>query len=586
LSKVNLLRVLSMVVVVSMFAPLMISTQSSAAVAGNTGPTIAASICYLIQGETELVPGSQSDHDFYALRIISYDLPYNVSRVHTEVPRDARNLSVMSPSGVTKGWESSGPMAGRFFVDVPSEYSREGTPYNHTDIAAEFLSGTLYNATYSSGSLHLSPNATEGTAISAALPVLNCHNVTSANLSAFGTNMTNVSGELSNDGGLHWVPVVGPSYVQFPTNGSNLKVRLTLQGNASQGGDPKVTGFQIGIRYTALTVPFTSHISYLWTPRFTDGKAVLNITEPLAYSQNGSLVLMVYLVKGYTASAKGVDLKLDTSGAVSAYPGKDLYFNMSAISGGSPTFTIDVLAPPQSQVPWALYLGSAALGACLLIAFAFVRRERLGRRGNATRESATDEPAGSVDPIDAEDDRTRRDELIRRKKDVLSKIDAVSKKRSLGTMSKAEADTELAGLKQELKGMRNELNKLSRKSSATRSSDLSAAMASNEYESVVASLARIDDDFEHGRLPEAAYKSVREEYLSKAARLMAERKATEALLVSPLEAEKVKLMEAIVALDRALEKGEIDAKVYDALGASYKKELAGIMKRIDESRGG
>ena len=45
-------------------------------------------------------------------------------------------------------------------------------------------------------------------------------------------------------------------------------------------------------------------------------------------------------------------------------------------------------------------------------------------------------------------------------------------------------------------------------------------------------------------------------------------------------------MDAIVALDRALEKREIDAKVYDDPSASCKKELAGIMKCIDESSGG
>lgn len=45
-------------------------------------------------------------------------------------------------------------------------------------------------------------------------------------------------------------------------------------------------------------------------------------------------------------------------------------------------------------------------------------------------------------------------------------------------------------------------------------------------------------------------------------------------------------MEVIVALDRALEKGKVDAKVCGDLSASYKKELVGTMKRIDESSGG
>jgi hypothetical protein len=588
LSKVSVLRVLSMVIVVSMFAPLLISPQSSAAGASSDGPTIGASVFYLIQGESNLVPGLQSDHDFTALRIISYDLPYNVSRVHTEVPKDARNLTLMSPSGANHGWESSGPMAGSFFVDVPSDYSREGTPYNRTEIAAEFLlNGTLVNTTYTPSSLHLSPNKTEGTAVSAAIAVSNCYNITSANLSAYGSNMTNVSGELSNDG-IHWVSVNfnGTSYVQFPKNGTELRVRLTLRGNTTQGGDPKITGFQTRIRYTALTVPFTSHISYVWTPTFTNGKAILNISEPLAYSQDGSLVLMLYLVKGYNVSAQGVDLRLDTSGTMSAYPEKNLYFNMSIIAGGSPTFTVEVIAPPQAQVPWAMYLGSVALVACLFAGFAVARRQRLERRRNVSRSSITDEQTNPAEAGLEEDVSARRNELIKRKKEILSEIETVGEKRSSGAMSKPEADTELVGLKQELKGMRNELTRLSRRSSTARNPSVPNAMSSGEYDSVMASLARIDDDFEHGRLPEKAYKSVREEYLAKATRLMAERKAAEALAISPLEAEKVKLMEAIVALDGAHAKGEIDAKVYGDLSASYKKELAGIMKRIDESGGG
>lgn len=586
MSRVHASRIISMVIVVSLFAPSLMSGHSSATGASNDEATITDNVCILIQGETEMVPGVQSDHDFFALRIVDYVLPYDVNRIFTVVPSGARNVSVISPSGANYGWISSGPMAGKFFIDVPSGYSREGAPFNYTGFAGEFLGGSLVNTVYSSSSLHLSPNHTWGNATSVVIPIPNCHNITSANMSAYGTNMTSVSGELSNDGGLHWVPAVGTNEVQFVSTGSDLKVRLTLQGNTSQGGDPKVTGFRVSARYVALTVPLLAHISYLWTPTFIDGKTTLDVTEPLTYAENGTLALMVYLVKGYNVSAQGVDLKRDTTNAVSAYPEKDLYINMSLVGGASPSFTIEVLAPPQTPLPWPLYLISAVLGVFILGAFVAVRRQGLGRSRRTSRASATNSPTSLADSAPEEDNSMRRDELIKRKKEVLSRVEEVNEKRSSGTIGKAEADAELSAMKRELKGMRNELNKVSRRSKVAEPESVPAVAISGEYESVLASLARIDDDFEHGRLPEAAYKSVREEYLSKAAKLMAERKAAEALAMSPLEAEKLKLMEAIVSLDAALEKGEIEAKVYEDLSASYKKELAGIMRRMDDSRGG
>ncbi len=575
-------RVLSAIVMFSLLAPLIVSSGGYSAAQGSSGATIATEVCYLIQGENDLLPGVQSDHDFFSLRIISYDLPFNDTRIYTDVPRTARNLSVLNPSLATYGWESSGPMAGRFYVEVPSDYSRQGTPINHTEIAAQFMEGVMVNTTYSSGSLHLSANATEGTATSANISI-DCTNILSANLSAYGLNMTNVSGELSNDGGLHWVPVSGSSEVQFPNNGSDLRVRLTLRGNASQGGDPKVTGFQTRIKYTAISVPFTVHISYEWTPSVSDGIATLNVTEPLGYSPGGSLVLMVYLVKGYTATAGGLALRLDTTGSASDYPDKDLYFNMTGFDGGTPTLTVMVHDPPAAPIPWGLYLGSVALVALFLLAFAYLRHQKmvdarapptLVPKGDSSRAAAS-----------SKKDAARRDVLVERKKAALAKLEATRGKRSDGSLGKAEADREIDSLKRELKGVRNELNKLSRKAPVPES-DATVAPPSDDYESLMASLARIDDDFERGRLPESAYKSVRKEYLSKAAKILAERKAAEAAAASPLEAEKVKLMDALVALDKALEKGEVDQKVHDDLSASYKKELAALMKQIDDSGGG
>ena len=572
-------RILSAIAVLTLLAPLMILAPGPAAAQASSTATVSTEVCYLIQGENEMLPGVQSNHDFFSLRIISYDLPFNDTRIFTDVPRTARNLSVVNPSAANYGWESSGPMAGRFYVDVPSGYSREGTPINHTEIAAQFMGGTLVNTTYSSGSLRLSANATEGTADSANISV-DCTSIISANLSAYGLNMTNVSGQLSNDGGLHWVPVSGTSEVQFPYNGSDLRVRLALRGNATQGGDPKVTGFSTRIRYTAVSVPFTVHISYLWTPSVSDGVVTLNATEPLGYSQGGSLVLMVYLVKGYTASADGVALRLDTTGSFSDYPDKDLYFNMTTFAGGLHAVTISVHEPPAAPIPWGLYIGSLALVALFVGAFVFLRHQRMA---DVRRPSSRSVEGGVPDKAaPSSRDAVRRDELIERKKAVLSKMEGIRSKRSEGSISKTDADRDLDDLKKELKGVRNELNKLPRRAQAE--PDVAPVASASEYDSLMVSLARIDDDFEKGRLPESAYKSVRKEYLTKAARILTDRKAAE--VVSPLEAEKRKLMEALVSLDKALDNEEIDQKVHADLSASYKKELAVLMKRIDDSKGG
>ena len=52
---------------------------------------------------------------------------------------------------------------------------------------------------------------------------------------------------------------------------------------------------------------------------------------------------------------------------------------------------------------------------------------------------------------------------------------------------------------------------------------------------------------------------------------------------NPLDAEKTKLMEAIVALEDEHARGEVDGRVYDELRYSYRRELAEIMRKIEES---
>jgi len=52
-----------------------------------------------------------------------------------------------------------------------------------------------------------------------------------------------------------------------------------------------------------------------------------------------------------------------------------------------------------------------------------------------------------------------------------------------------------------------------------------------------------------------------------------------------IEAEKTKLMEAIVALEEERGRGGIDAKVYADLNSSYRKELAEIWRWLEEEGG-
>jgi len=209
-----------------------------------------------------------------------------------------------------------------------------------------------------------------------------------------------------------------------------------------------------------------------------------------------------------------------------------------------------------------------------VVAFAYSRMKK--PRPRSAREVGSGKEELAVEPIGADED--RRKELVLKKKAILSEIEGIRKKLAGGEISSEAAETELPRLRKEFKIVRNELNRLSRKAVPK---EISAAPPS-DYESILAALAKIDHDFEKGRLPESSYKTIRKDYVQRAAKIMAAHKGEVRAPMSPLEEERSKLMEAIVMLDEESEKGEIDEKVYSDLRASYRKQLVEIMKKVEE----
>src|SRR4030065_1785657 len=75
-----------------------LSPTSSSASAQASDATILSNVLFVYQGENPFNSYAVSDQDFYALRIMSYDLPPHVARVYTRVPSNAQNITVWSGS--------------------------------------------------------------------------------------------------------------------------------------------------------------------------------------------------------------------------------------------------------------------------------------------------------------------------------------------------------------------------------------------------------------------------------------------------------------------------------------------------------
>ena len=579
------LAIVSIVLALLSILPCVGHIDSVSASAQGQETKIRSNTFYIIQGENDATPYRDSVNDFFALRIISYDLPYDATRVYTKLPAGAHNITALTTSqGMNQSSyanETSGPMSGMFYVDVPSSFDRTGLTTNVTNNSIAFsASGSVFTGTeYSSGSLHVAPSTTSGEYVSAEIPVDDKVNILSGNISIFGTSLSNVSISLSNDN-TTWISCANVTETVFSGNGTSLKVRLSFAGNDSQ-----VSEFRIDVKYVRTSALFNVHLSYAWTLDFIDKHASIDFSEPTPYASSGSFVAMLYLVKGYTAQGAGLDLHFDEEGAMSTHPEKDLYINRTFPVSGVKSFSADLTQPDQ-KTSWALYLGAVGLAALLFLGFLLIKQRRAVR---SAREGLGESPSedAKASPEAPEDDRDSRKDLVSRKKEILKEMDDVKGKSSSGALSKEETERELARLRREFKQVRNELNRTPKDELLMKTAEPPKSGGSGPligpYEAVLASLARLDDDFERGRLPEGTYKSLRKEYVSKAAAIMAAEHGKSSEPDNPLGAEKTKLMEAIVALEDEHARGEVDGRVYDELRSSYRRELAEIMRKIEES---
>jgi len=578
------------VVALSIAAPLLILEPAGASSRADS-VTISSNVVFIVQGENSVILGNESNHDFYALRIVSFSLPWDSDRVFTNVPEGARQISAWTPSSSLNsssyGRETSGPMSGKFYIDVPASHQRSAQFVSTTANESAFLAtgNTLDQLMYSSGALQLASGSTHGTFLSAAMPISSARVATSGNLTFSGSSLGNVTGEMSNDGGTSWVQCANATKLNFTSTGVSIMVRFTFEGNSTLGFEPKITSFRVAAEYEMVESPFTVHLSYVWTDPFSGDIAKIDLSEALPYSSSGSMVVMLYTVKGYSAQSNGFNLSRDETGTMGTYPDKNLYYYSTTSSAPPTTSSIQVSAP-KPNYSWILYAGGAT--GFLLIALIYSALRKSSRSGKSAGPVSPDDrkPDEDAEP----DSEVRRKELVSRKKEMMDETDRIKTEMSTGSLNHDEGRQKLAKLKTELKSVRNELNKIPKKSELAapevNAKPDSSGLLVGPYEAVLASLARIDEDFERGRLPEGTYKSLRKEYVSKAAVLIAEGKGGIERSANPLEAEKIKLMEAIVALDEEHGKRELDAKVYEELRSSYRKELADLMKKIDQSENG
>ena len=554
---------------------------ASTTAAQGSEATVSNCVLLVLQGENDFSTGSEGKNDFYALKILGFDLPHDVSRVYTTIPSNAHNVSVWYGSNTLGqsqyGVESSGAHSGQLYIDVPTSHPRTANYTVAASSEADFTAtgSELVNVNYSSDALRLVNDSLPGSYTSPSIAISSSFDIQSVTLTFNGTSTDNATSFVSDDDGLTWTPCENGSMLNFTTNGTTLRLMFNMTGNLTLGYDTSISSFQLSVVYVPLTTSFTVHVEYLWTLEFSQGETVLDLSEALPFSDGGSYLVMLYTMIGYVPSSSGLDLALDVNRTMNSYTDKDLYLCTTNPTGVA-SYTA-VITAPKSTSNLVYYVAAVLLVLALAGAYIYGNSRRTRPEAGAAEESAAEEtPAESAEAVE-----DRRKELVQKKKSMLSEIESIKKSLSKGDITEEEASAELSRLKNEFKGVRNELNRLSRRASVP----VTKAGPETDYESVLAALARIDDDFEKGRLPENTYISLRKEYVQRAAALMAARAASTEEPLSPLQQEKNKLMEAIVALDDEREKGEIDEKVYSDLRASYRKRLAELMKeteRVDE----
>jgi hypothetical protein len=553
---------------------------SSGAAMQGADATIETSVVLIVQGETSAVAGAEGNNDFYALKIVNFNLPHDVSRVYANVPVAARDIVVWSGTNTfgpsQYGTETSGTHAGKFFIDVPTSHPRISNYSVTASSVADFTTtgSQLSNLNFSSGELRLVDESVAGTYISPNITIPSAASVQSVVLSVSGNSTGNITRLVSTDGGLTWWNALNTTTVNITSSGVVLRVMLELTGNSTLGYDTSLSSFQLTATYVQLMTVFTVHVSYLWTSEFSDRKASVDLSEPLPFSTNSSYIVMLYTISGYSASSSDIGLVLDVNRTMNTYDDKDLYVSTSHPSGVV-SYSAEVTAPKASS---NLALYSIIILFALALSGAYLYRNSRSAKRVPAPETKVAEAIGAPAPKDE----THRKELVERKKALLSETQDIRSKLSSGEITQADASAELARIKKDFKGVRNELNRIPKRASAPPT----VTGPDMGHESVIAALARIDEDFEKGRLPESTYKALRKEYVQRAASMMAAQSASSSKPLSPLEQEKNKLMEAIVALDDERDKGEIDNKVYSDLKASYRKQLADLMRRSDELKKG
>jgi uncharacterized membrane protein len=545
--------------------------------AQGSGPTILTNWTFVYQGSSDFNAGlGASDSDFGTLKIMSFDLPYDASRVYTVLPTNAYNITVWSGAVALDssqyGTETSGAYSGKFYIDVPSSFSRNSTFSNSTASAASFsASDSVYvNTSYADSAVRLVNDSPSGQFISGNMSITSAYQILSANLTFNGTSTANITSYLSDDGGSTWWQCQNSTPLTMPANGTSMRVRFDMTGNSTLGFDTSISSYWLTVTYTALSTVYSVHISYQWSQTFKDGSTTVDFSEALPYSAKGTSLLMIYVVSGYSVKGNNMDLIFDENRTMNPDVGKDLYFNESSPNGTTTAYSIDVIAPSTSS-EWAMYVVAVVLMAAFASAFAYARMRKPAKRAPAPTKPTAAEPDDSRAA-----DEERRKMLVEKKKEMLSEIEDIKGKMASGALTRTAAEADLQRLKKEFKSVRNELNRLSKRSASEGDGEGEA----HDLESVLAALARVDADFEKGRLPESTYKTIRKDYVDRAAQLMAASKKPP----SPFEAEKAKLTEAIVALDEEREKGEIDERVYADLRASYRKQLAELLKKENEQQ--
>ena len=500
------------------FLLMSLATSAKAEIVEPGATKIANEVIYLIQGESDYFAGTETERQMYFLKIVTMELPLNESRIYLNVHEGASGLKVWTYSGninsTNYGYETAGNDENLFFINVPppSEriYSINTTLDNESELLADYSS--MINVTYSSGNIHLTQNSTSGIYVSPIIDFAGADvgRIASATLRLAGEHLEKVSSEISIDNGTTWHPIIPESVLNIAEFAKSLRIRLIFEGNLSQEFDPKISSMTI----VSDVIPslFTIHISYLINLQFENGKVHLDLSEPMDFAQDGTLLLLIFLVDGYTPSAAGINLVTGTS---STFEDKIFFHNSTRVEGRM-TVSLEIISPPQDLSSSYLVVAVVILATFVIL---FARRSK--RKDSAVQGHEKASPRNDSEERDASSSLWRA--MIDRKKELLKESEELRSKLQKGEIKKDEFESRSSNIKKELREIKKELSKLARKLSVD-SSALNIGVDrpdDSDYESMLELLAKLDSDHEAGRLPDETYSRLRKTYIENAARLRA-----------------------------------------------------------------